>query len=204
MLRDQVAGTAEAAHRSGRRRTSRTPKRSARVDEAQRRNKKFSLLGLNIGPTFGPARTGDFTFNGRAPVLLAVRRRRQARRAGAGRIHVLPRAGRKASSISVSSTAGATCRRALSPASSASRCGQYQAGRRARHRPPSCWTTSSSGGRIGAFVTRGLQELRDPEQRHAGAGRVPADVRPRRQPAGHQLPVRHVGRRSTSRAIWPI
>ncbi len=36
------------------------------VDEAQRRNKKFSLVGLDIGPTFGPARTGDFTVNGRA------------------------------------------------------------------------------------------------------------------------------------------
>jgi hypothetical protein len=35
------------------------------VDEAQRRNKKFSVVGINIGPTFGPARTGDFTVNGR-------------------------------------------------------------------------------------------------------------------------------------------
>src|SRR5580692_11519853 len=36
------------------------------VDEAQKRNKKFSVVGLNIGPTFGPSRTGDFTVNGRA------------------------------------------------------------------------------------------------------------------------------------------
>jgi hypothetical protein len=36
------------------------------VDEAQTRNKKFSLLGLNVGPTFGKGRTGDFTFSGRA------------------------------------------------------------------------------------------------------------------------------------------
>jgi len=35
------------------------------LDEAQRRNRKFSLLGLNIGPTYGPRRTGDFTFSGR-------------------------------------------------------------------------------------------------------------------------------------------
>jgi len=35
------------------------------VDEAQKRNKKFSLLGVNIGPTFGPRRTGDFSFSGR-------------------------------------------------------------------------------------------------------------------------------------------
>jgi uncharacterized cupredoxin-like copper-binding protein len=35
------------------------------LEEAARRNKKFSLLGLNIGPTFGAGRTGDFTFSGR-------------------------------------------------------------------------------------------------------------------------------------------
>ncbi len=36
------------------------------VDEAARRNHKFSIVGLNVGPTFGPSRTGDFTVNGRA------------------------------------------------------------------------------------------------------------------------------------------
>ncbi len=36
------------------------------VDEAAKRNHKFSIVGLNIGPTFGPSRTGDFTVNGRA------------------------------------------------------------------------------------------------------------------------------------------
>jgi len=36
------------------------------VDEAQKRNKKFSIVGVNIGPTFGAGRTGDFNFNGRA------------------------------------------------------------------------------------------------------------------------------------------
>src|SRR4029077_6652589 len=35
------------------------------VDEAQKRNKKFSIVGLNIGPTIGAGRTGDFTFSGR-------------------------------------------------------------------------------------------------------------------------------------------
>jgi OmpA family/PKD domain len=34
------------------------------VDEAQKRNKKFSIIGANIGPTFGPGRTGGFNFNG--------------------------------------------------------------------------------------------------------------------------------------------
>ena len=35
------------------------------VEEAARRNRKFSLLGLNIGPTYGHGKTGDFTFSGR-------------------------------------------------------------------------------------------------------------------------------------------
>ena len=36
------------------------------VDEGQKRNKKFSIVGVNIGPTFGGGRTGSFNFNGRA------------------------------------------------------------------------------------------------------------------------------------------
>lgn len=35
------------------------------VDEGQRRNKKFSIVGANIGPTYGAGRTGSFNFNGR-------------------------------------------------------------------------------------------------------------------------------------------
>src|SRR5207253_4095711 len=35
------------------------------VEEAARRNKKFSLISLNLGPTYGGGRTGDFTFSGR-------------------------------------------------------------------------------------------------------------------------------------------
>lgn len=34
------------------------------LEEQQRRNRKFSLLGVNIGPTYGDGRTGDFTFSG--------------------------------------------------------------------------------------------------------------------------------------------
>lgn len=34
------------------------------VEEAQRRNKKFSIVSLNAGPTFGPTRRGDFTVDG--------------------------------------------------------------------------------------------------------------------------------------------
>ncbi len=35
------------------------------VDEGQKRNKKFSIVGVNIGPTAGGGRTGSFNFNGR-------------------------------------------------------------------------------------------------------------------------------------------
>jgi hypothetical protein len=46
--------TTEIAHKEG----------TNTLDEAQRRNKKFSLLGLNIGPTIGAGRTGNFSVNG--------------------------------------------------------------------------------------------------------------------------------------------
>jgi hypothetical protein len=62
-LRDQVAGLPKPLSQQETQNIAHTEAIGA-VDEAQRRNKKFSLLGLNIGPTFGPARTGDFTFNG--------------------------------------------------------------------------------------------------------------------------------------------
>jgi hypothetical protein len=67
-LKDQVAGlpkplssqeTTDIAKRE-----SNAASMSA-LEEAQRRNKKFSLLGLNVGPTVGAGRTGDFTFSGR-------------------------------------------------------------------------------------------------------------------------------------------
>jgi hypothetical protein len=35
------------------------------LEESANRNKKFSLLGLNIGPTTGKGKTGDFSFSGR-------------------------------------------------------------------------------------------------------------------------------------------
>jgi len=36
------------------------------LEEAAKRNRKFTLLGLNVGPTFGPNRGGgNFTFSGR-------------------------------------------------------------------------------------------------------------------------------------------
>src|ERR1041385_380802 len=64
-LRDQVAGLPKPLTTQETQNIAHTEALGA-VDEAQRRNKKLALLGLNLGPTFGPARTGDFTFNGAA------------------------------------------------------------------------------------------------------------------------------------------
>jgi hypothetical protein len=63
-LKDQVAGLPKPLTQSETQTIAHTEAIGA-VDEAQKRNKKFSLLGLNIGPTFGPSRSGDFTFSGR-------------------------------------------------------------------------------------------------------------------------------------------
>jgi len=68
MLRDQVAGLPKPLSEQQTQNIAHTEAEGAAkgaLEEAQRRNKKFSLLGLNIGPTFGPARSGDFTFSGR-------------------------------------------------------------------------------------------------------------------------------------------
>lgn len=68
MLRDQVAGLPKPLTEQQTQNIAHTEAEGAAkgaLEEAQRRNKKFSLLGLNIGPTFGPSRSGDFTFSGR-------------------------------------------------------------------------------------------------------------------------------------------
>jgi hypothetical protein len=63
-LRDQVAGLPKPI-------TPPTPipppTPSEVADEIQRRNKKFSIVGLNVGPSWGPNRfgNGDFTVSGR-------------------------------------------------------------------------------------------------------------------------------------------
>jgi hypothetical protein len=64
-LRDQVAALPKPLSSQETQNIAHTEAIGA-VDEAQKRNKKFALLGLNMGPTFGPARNGDFTFNGSA------------------------------------------------------------------------------------------------------------------------------------------
>ena len=52
-----------------------------------------------------------------------------------------------------------------------------------------------SGGRIGAFVTRGFKNYAVLNSVDAGARRVPADLRARGQPGRRELPVRRVGQR---------
>src|SRR5262245_57481428 len=62
-LRDQVAGLPKPLNEQ---QTTAIAHKEAigAVDEAQNRNKKFSILGANIGPTYGAGRTGDFNFSG--------------------------------------------------------------------------------------------------------------------------------------------
>ncbi len=62
-LRDQVAGLPKPLSEPQTQAIAHTEAMGA-VDEAQRRNKKFSLLGVNIGPTYGAGRTGNYTFSG--------------------------------------------------------------------------------------------------------------------------------------------
>jgi len=68
-VRSQVAGlpNKETVTEVARKEGDVTAEKAA--DEAMQKsltnNKKFSLLGLNIGPTYGPERTGNFTFSGR-------------------------------------------------------------------------------------------------------------------------------------------
>jgi len=63
-LRDQVTGLPKPLTSDQTTTIAHTEAMGA-LDEASRRNRKFSLLGLNIGPAFGPNRGGDFTFSGR-------------------------------------------------------------------------------------------------------------------------------------------
>jgi len=64
-LKDQVANLPKPLNASQTQDIAHTEAIGA-IDEAQKRNKKFSIVGVNIGPTFGPSRTGNFNFNGRA------------------------------------------------------------------------------------------------------------------------------------------
>ena len=67
MLRDQVAGLPKPLTNQETQTIANNAATGA-LDEAQRRNKKFSIVGLNVGPSWGPNRfgNGDFTASGRA------------------------------------------------------------------------------------------------------------------------------------------
>jgi archaellum component FlaC len=67
-LRDQVAGlpkplseqqTQTIVHEAAQKEAT------AAAEESRKGNKKFSLLGLNVGPTYGAGRQGNFNFSGR-------------------------------------------------------------------------------------------------------------------------------------------
>jgi hypothetical protein len=62
-LRDQVAGLPKPLTSAETQGIAHTEAMGA-LDEAQRRNKKFSIVSANIGPTYGAGRTGNFTFSG--------------------------------------------------------------------------------------------------------------------------------------------
>ncbi|HJT86341.1 MAG TPA: OmpA family protein, partial [Bryobacteraceae bacterium] len=68
-LRDQVNGlpkplTSEQAQNIAH--TEAQAAATTAVDEAQRRNKKFSNIGIDIGPVYGPTRGEDYTVSGHA------------------------------------------------------------------------------------------------------------------------------------------
>ncbi|HXB70235.1 MAG TPA: OmpA family protein [Candidatus Acidoferrales bacterium] len=63
-LRDQVAGLPKPLSAPQTQEIAHTEAMGA-LEEAQKRNKKFSIVGLNIGPTYGGGRTGNFNFSGR-------------------------------------------------------------------------------------------------------------------------------------------
>jgi hypothetical protein len=62
-LRDQVNGLPKPLSAPQTQEIAHTEAMGA-VDEAQKRNKKFSVVGLNVGPTYGGGRTGNFNFSG--------------------------------------------------------------------------------------------------------------------------------------------
>ncbi|HTS65214.1 MAG TPA: OmpA family protein [Candidatus Acidoferrales bacterium] len=63
-LKDQVNGLPKPLSAAQTQEIAHTEATGA-LDEAQRRNRKFSNLNFNIGPTAGKGKTGDFSFDGR-------------------------------------------------------------------------------------------------------------------------------------------
>ncbi len=65
MLRDQVNALPKPLNEQQTQNIAHNEAMGA-LDEAQKRNKKFSLLGVEVGPNFGPTRQGNANFSGRA------------------------------------------------------------------------------------------------------------------------------------------
>ncbi|MCU1235581.1 MAG: OmpA/MotB domain protein [Candidatus Solibacter sp.] len=63
-LKDQVAALPKPLNASQTQDIAHTEAMGA-LDEAAKRNKKFSIISANIGPTYGAGRTGNFNFSGR-------------------------------------------------------------------------------------------------------------------------------------------
>ena len=63
-LKDQVNGLPKPLNAAQTQDIAHTEAQGA-LDEAAKRNKKFSIVGLNIGPTMGGGRTGSYSFSGR-------------------------------------------------------------------------------------------------------------------------------------------
>ena len=161
------------------------------VDEEQRRNRKFSLLGLDAGPTFGPSRTGDFTASGRARYFSPFGGDGHSAVQAQGEFLYYP--GRKEGQFDIGLM---------------NRWGNLQAGgfasfkfidfkqyqQAGRPRP----SRLAGGLRLqprpgGRFRHPWVQELRRTQQRHPGSRGLPANLRPRGQPAGLEFPGRYVG-----------
>ncbi len=63
-LKDQVNGLPKPLNAAQTQDIAHTEAQGA-LDEAAKRNKKFSVVGVNIGPTYGGGRTGSYNFSGR-------------------------------------------------------------------------------------------------------------------------------------------
>jgi outer membrane protein OmpA-like peptidoglycan-associated protein len=64
-LRDQVNGLPKPLNEQQTQSIAHNEAQGA-LDEAQKRNKKFSILGLDVGPNWGPSRQGNGNITGRA------------------------------------------------------------------------------------------------------------------------------------------
>ena len=166
------------------------------LDEAQKRNKKFSIVGLNIGPTFGPSRTGDFTVNGRAQFFSPFGGDGTHAVQAQGEYMYYP--GHQEGQFDIGLV---------------NRWGNVQAGAFASFKYINFKGDQSGGGlgqaaflldylfsdgRIGIFGTQGFKSIAVLNSTTIAPGVVPADLRAGSQPIRHQLPVRCLGRRYDS------